>query len=134
MPLEFDRQSSVAGEGVAFMSLRRDEGTPPKYGYIGDLIWARTDSADILRLCDSEQVILGSDGDRKLGFEYQSMLAKGREYRSFADIYGSIPSGQGFDVALSLLAMNRGQIPSPARCVKLDREGNCGIVDLQPPA
>ncbi len=131
LPLEFDRQSSVAGEGVAFMLLRRDEGPPPKYGFIGDLTWARADSADVARLCDNEQVILGAVGDRKLGFKYQSMLATGREYRSFADVYGGIPSGQGFDVALSLLAMNRGQLAGQARCVKLDREGNCGVVDLQ---
>jgi hypothetical protein len=48
--------------------------------------------------------------------------------KTFSQIYGSMPSGQMFDLALASIAQRHGLIPNSFCSIKLDAKGNLGIV------
>jgi 3-oxoacyl-[acyl-carrier-protein] synthase II len=127
MPLHYDLQTAIPGEGAAFMLLTRDEGQIPPYGYIDMVSWEAlskyTVPEDIL-------IVPGSDGHRTCGLQYRKLL-KGIDpanIKTFSQIYGSIPCGQMFDLALASIAGRHGLIPNSFCAIKLDAKGNLGIV------
>jgi 3-oxoacyl-[acyl-carrier-protein] synthase II len=127
MPLRYDLQTAIPGEGAAFMVLTRDEGQIPPYGYIDTVSWETlskyTIPEDIL-------IVPGSDGHRTCGLQYRKLL-KGvvpANIKTFSQIYGSMPCGQMFDLALASIAQKHGLISNSFCSVKLDAKGNLGIV------
>ncbi len=130
-PLAFDRQTAIAGEGAAFLVLGRDEGAPGRYGWISQLQWTRTLDGGRPEVAYDGPLVLGADGHRICGRRYRDSFAPERICRSFADVYGSLPTGQAFDVALAALATQRGLLPHHLGCVKLDRNGNCAVIGLE---
>jgi 3-oxoacyl-[acyl-carrier-protein] synthase II len=127
MPLHYDLQTAIPGEGAAFMVLTKDEGQDPPYGYIDKVSW------ETLSKCTIPEDILivpGSDGHRTCGLQYRKLL-KGVDpanIKTFSQIYGSMPCGQMFDLALASIAQKHGLIPNSYRSIKLDAKGNLGIV------
>ena len=127
-PLDYGTQTAIPGEGSAFMVLTRDEGDTPAYGYIDGLSWEKPDEyvvpEDVL-------VIPGLDGHRACGLQYRKLLhgVDRAKIKTFSQIYGSMPSGQVFDVALACVAARNGLIPNSYCSVKLSAKGNLGIVD-----
>ncbi|MGB2807716.1 MAG: beta-ketoacyl synthase chain length factor [Sedimentisphaerales bacterium] len=127
MPLQYDLQTAIPGEGAAFMVLTRDEGQIPPYGYIDMVSWEAlskyTVPEDIL-------IVPGSDGHRTCGLQYRKLL-KGIDpanIKTFSQIYGSMPCGQMFDLALASIAAKNGLIPNSFCSIKLDAKDNLGIV------
>ncbi len=127
MPLHYDLQTAIPGEGAAFMVLTRDEGQNPPYGYIDMVSWETlskyTIPEDIL-------IVPGSDGHRTCGLQYRKLL-KGvvpANIKTFSQIYGSMPCGQMFDLALASIAQRHGLIPNSYCSIKLDAKGNLGVI------
>ena len=127
MPLHYDIQTAIPGEGAAFMVLTRDEGQNPPYGYIDMVSWETlskyTIPEDIL-------IVPGSDGHRTCGLQYRKLL-KGvvpANIKTFSQIYGSMPCGQMFDLALASIAQRHGLIPNSFCSIKLDAKGNLGVI------
>jgi 3-oxoacyl-[acyl-carrier-protein] synthase II len=127
MPLQYDIQTAIPGEGAAFMVLTRDESQEPSYGYIDELSW---DNLANFTISDKATIISGADGHRACGLHYKRLFrsANPDKIRSFSTIYGSMPCGQIFDIALACLAAKHGLIPSDYCSIKLDDNNNVGII------
>ena len=96
-------------------------------GYIDMVSWETlskyTIPEDIL-------IIPGSDGHRTCGLQYRKLLkaVDPANIKTFSQIYGSMPCGQMFDLALASIAQRHGLIPNSFCSIKLDAKGNLGIV------
>ena len=128
LPLDFDCQTAIPGEGAAFVLLTRDEGSPPRYGYIDELLWV--DDSKHNNVSFDGLVIPNADGHKACGRRYREALGDKDQtkVKTLSHLYGSMPCGQMFDVALAALASQRGYIPSDYCSFKLDLDGNLGIV------
>jgi 3-oxoacyl-[acyl-carrier-protein] synthase II len=126
-PFDYDAQTAIMGEGAAFMVLTRDDGPAAKYGCIDDVLWTR---ADDCLLKDNLTVVAGLDGHQLCGKRYQKLLGRlGHDkVRSFCPVYGSLPAGQMFDLALGAMASKAGLMPGPFCSVKMSASGELGIV------
>ncbi len=127
MPFNYDRQTAIPGEGATFMVLSRDEGEVPPYGYIDTVSWENPDNYTVP---DDVMLISGSDGHRACGLQYRKLFRSvdpGR-IKSFSMIYGSMPCGQIFDLALASLAAQHGLGPSAYVSIKLDDNNNVGVI------
>lgn len=126
-PLRYDLQTAVPGEGAAFMLLAADDGQTPPYGYIDMVSWEPlsncTVPGDVL-------IIPGADGHRTCGLQYRKLLkaVDPANIKTFSQIYGCMPSGQMFDIALASIAAKNGLIPDSFCSVKLDANGNLGLI------
>jgi len=127
MPLQYDLQTAIPGEGAAFMVLTRDEGQIPPYGYIDMVSW---EALSKYTVPEDVLIIPGSDGHRTCGLQYRKLLkaVDPANIKTFSQIYGSMPSGQMFDLALASIAQRHGLIPNSYCSIKLDAKGNLGIV------
>jgi 3-oxoacyl-[acyl-carrier-protein] synthase II len=155
-PLAFDEQTAVAAEGSAFLLLTRDEGVPPRYGYLDKVAVGRV-AGPTLGLPEDVLVLVGADGHRHCGSRYVELLPPTAQVAGFAPIYGSLPTGLAFDLVIAALACERGLLwlaptakdpvissqPTvlreeveignrPIYCLKLDKEGWFGWVRLSP--
>ena len=127
MPFNYDRQTAIPGEGAAFMVLTRDESEVPPYGYIDTVSWENPDNYAVP---DDVILISGSDGHRACGLQYRKLFRSvdpGR-INSFSMIYGSMPCGQIFDLALASLAARHKLAPSSCCSIKLDANNNIGVI------
>jgi 3-oxoacyl-[acyl-carrier-protein] synthase II len=126
-PLNYELQTAIPGEGAAFMVLTRDEGEISPYGYIDRVSWEtsseHTIPEDIL-------IISGSDGHRTCGLQYRKLLRRidYTDIKTFSQIYGSMPCGQMFDLAIASVAARYGLIPNSYCSIKLDAKGNLGVI------
>jgi 3-oxoacyl-[acyl-carrier-protein] synthase II len=126
-PLDYGTQTAIPGEGAAFMVLTRDEGDIPPYGYIDGLSWENPDEYVVP---EDVMIVPGLDGHRACGLRYRKLLhgVDREKIKTFSQIYGSMPCGQVFDVALACVAARKGLIPNSYCSVKLSAKGNLGIV------
>ncbi len=124
-PFAWDRQSAIMGEGAVFMLLTRDRSDITHYGFIEDLDWARAHNA---RIPDDHAVVLGSDGHICCANTYRQFSDRGSARTAYTPIYGSLPGGQAFDVAIAAMAAQAQSGPDRVCAVKCDKHGSCGIV------
>jgi len=127
MPFIFDRQTAIPGEGSTFMVLTRDEGEVPPYGYIDKVSWENPENYTVP---DDVMLVSGSDGHRACGLQYRKLFrpVDPDRIKSFSMIYGSMPCGQIFDLALASLAARHKLTHSPFCSIKLDTNNNIGII------
>jgi 3-oxoacyl-[acyl-carrier-protein] synthase II len=127
MPLRYDLQTAIPGEGAAFMALTRDEGEVSPYGYIDAVSWKNPGDYTVP---DDVMLISGSDGHRVCGLQYRKLFRSvdPDRVKSFSTIYGSMPCSQMFDLALASLAARHGLLPSSYCSIKLDGEKNIGAI------
>ena len=151
-PLAFHEQTAVVAEGAAFLLLTRDEGVPPRYGYLDKVAVGRV-AGPTLDFPEDVLVLVGTDGHRHCGSRYAELLPPTAQVAGFAPIYGSLPTGLAFDLVIAALACERGRLwqaptakdsvilpqPSgeeveignrPIYCLKLDKEGWFGWIRL----
>lgn len=147
-PLNFLSQSARLGEGAAFFVLA--PGTSARYGFIDEVRLERPESA-FAHTDESAIFILGADGHGCCGSTYARVLPAGARVAAYAPVYGSLPTGQGFDLAVAALALRAGRLlPVPQIesvsgglaalsggepietlcCLKADAQGYCGTVRL----
>jgi 3-oxoacyl-[acyl-carrier-protein] synthase II len=127
MPFSYDSQTAIPGEGAAFMVLTRDEGEVPPYGYIDTVSWENSEDYNVP---NDVMLISGSDGHRACGLQYRKLFRSvdPDRIKSFSKIYGSMPCGQIFDLALTSLAARHKLIPSSCCSIKLDASNNIGVI------
>ena len=109
------------------MILTRDEGPIPPYGYIDMVSWETSSEHTIT---EDIFIISGSNGHRTCGTQYRKLLHKidHSNIKTFSQIYGSMPCGQIFDLALASVAARYGLIPNSYCSIKLDAKGNLGVI------
>lgn len=161
-PFAFTQHSAIAGEGAAFLLLSKADAKTP-YGYITGLESGRLDhvvlrdddaSSRVVHGIDGNKcdvMVLGADGQLATAGLYSRLFqvhgtegARARALVSCAPCYGSLPTGQAFDlVAAALMLRDRRIYGVPARdhddvhsaldhitAVKLAADGQFGQVTL----
>ncbi len=118
--------SAVAGEGAACLLLRPERTGQGRFGWIDRCEWA----AGTPVLPPAGALVLGADGHRCCGRWYRPLIDQWGSFTSFAPLYGAVPSGQGFDVAIAAMAMSEGRLSGPVECLKAGPEGQWGRVRL----
>ena len=108
-PLQFERQSAVLGEGAAFFLLSLGERTMSSYGYIVD-VEVGNDPREKVRLPEEAMLILGADGHRKCCSRYAQYVSANRTFACYTPLYGSLPVGPAFDVAIAALSIRDNRI------------------------
>jgi 3-oxoacyl-[acyl-carrier-protein] synthase II len=113
-PTVFDLQSAIPGEGAAFFLLTRaEEGNQPPYGFIGDVDMGRNGRGP-LGVAEETLYVIGADGHKKCGSFYKRLLPEQVSAACYAPLYGSLPVGPAFDLAIAALSIkNKKVFPSP---------------------
>jgi 3-oxoacyl-[acyl-carrier-protein] synthase II len=111
-PLRTEIETSIPGEGAAFLLLAREGAA--RGGYCA-LDASTTGSLPIsgVPLPEPGLLILGADGRPESGRRYAA-AAQNARVACYTPIYGSMPAGPAFDVAAAALILKEGRIfPSP---------------------
>jgi len=120
-PLAFGEESSIIGEGAAFLLLTRED-AGPAYCTIDSVTTGNLYQGE-LSLPDDALMLLGADGRQELGARYRDAVPKGARVACYAPIYGAMPAAAAFDLAAAALILRNGNafpIPGAAGC---DLEG-----------
>lgn len=152
-PLALRRQSAILAEGAAFFVLTRAQaGVPSPYGTLHGVNIGRQ-SGQGLPLPENALLLLGVDGHRRCGEVYPRQIPPGAEMVSYSPLYGSLPVGPAFDMAIAALIRRGGVIyPAPVgeendfpgklvrhcepigtrpiACLKCSGDGEVGIIHL----
>ncbi len=125
-PFAWDRQTAVMGEGAAFLLLQRGQEDHARYGHINEATWTQsrhfTPPADRL-------LVLGADGHTCYARDYRRLSEQAQRCTAYTPLYGSLPGGQAFDIAIAALAMESESEPRRICSVKCDAQGNCGVIE-----
>ncbi len=143
-PLNFDLQSAIPGEGAAFFVLSDDDRGGSRYGFIKDIRLGRMDQC-IEAVDRGTTFFLGADGHKECGARYRRFLSGHFRTECYTPLYGSLPIGPAFDIAIAALSIKNGKIfPSPRGknegqgtgmgsicCVKVGDREELGMVTLE---
>ena len=116
-PLITGEESSIIGEGAAFLLLTRHDGSPA-YCTI-DTVDTGSLYAGKLSLPEDALLLLGADGRRELGGRYRATVPGDSRVACYAPIYGSMPAAAAFDIAAAALILKNGRaypVPGAAGC------------------
>jgi len=130
VPLELERQTAIPGEGAAFFLLRRLDASTRPLAIIEDhWLGAASDRPDQM----GASLILGADGHRRSGAEYEAFTDCARCH---AAVYGALPVGPAFDLAAAVVTQQareagpRGSVT----VVKADCHGCIALTTISPGA
>lgn len=154
-PLDFSAQTATPGEGAAFFFLTTAEESrsPTRYAQVAEASMGRFANAGFDLPADVP-LILGADGHRQCGKRYDSLLSSQHTAAAYAPLYGSLPAGQGFDMAVAALSLKTGTlyrqpgrearpgtfqtithqtpcVSDAVRCLKLGANREYGMIVLQ---
>jgi 3-oxoacyl-[acyl-carrier-protein] synthase II len=122
-PLELHRQSAILAEGAAFFVLTRNEGAPSRYGTVNGICFGRQNGRPLPIPADA-LLLLGVDGHRRCGGLYPRQIPEEAAVVSYSPLYGSLPVGPAFDMAIAALIRAGGTIyPAPGE--EAGTWGNC---------
>ncbi|MEZ4601645.1 MAG: beta-ketoacyl synthase N-terminal-like domain-containing protein [Syntrophotaleaceae bacterium] len=144
-PFVFDRQTAVPGEGAAFFLLTRDE--QARYGHVSRLDQGRIRP----QMFSGGTWLLNADGHRACSVSYRDILTGAACVAASTPCFGSLPVGQGFDLAVAALAVRNGRLPATSgagqlpgdwrsaggmvleglSCLKCDGDGNFGLIEVE---
>jgi 3-oxoacyl-[acyl-carrier-protein] synthase II len=127
-PFEWGKQTAVMGEGAAFLLLTLGNGNGAGYGSIDRLSWTQSDRCEIP---PDASLVLGADGHVCCARDYRR-LASQTQAIAYSPLYGSLPGGQAFDVAISACLAAEQKMKSHRVCsIKCDAQNNCGVVECR---
>ncbi len=116
-PLSTGEESSIIGEGAAFLLLTRKDDS---------LAYCTIETVDTgslyqeeLSFPDDALLLLGADGRRELGARYRATVPGHSRVACYTSIYGSMPAAAAFDLAAAALILQNGRvypIPGAAGC------------------
>jgi 3-oxoacyl-[acyl-carrier-protein] synthase II len=121
-PLNFQVESSIVGEGAAFLLLTREDEGPAYCGI--DAVQTGTLRPGEFSLDAGAFLLLGADGRRELGARYRELLPEASRVACYAPVYGSMPAGAAFDLAAAALILQRGLAYANAGAAGCDLLGN----------
>jgi 3-oxoacyl-[acyl-carrier-protein] synthase II len=144
-PFEYDLQTAIPGEGAAFFLLTRAEGKSSPYGYIESVAMSRCDRYP-LKAADDTFLFIGADGHKQCGGHYKEFIPENAQVASYTPIYGSLPVGPAFDMAIAALFCKAGMVYGPPSgniagtdrnmsgkritCIKINNEGQLGTITI----
>jgi 3-oxoacyl-[acyl-carrier-protein] synthase II len=144
-PFEYDLQTAIPGEGAVFFLLTRADEIPSRYGYIENVMMGRCDR-DPLIIADDTFLFAGADGHKHCSGYYKQYISENARLASYTPVYGSLPIGPAFDMAIAALSRKTGILCNPPsgnitttdrnmndkliKCLKINNEGQFGIITL----
>ncbi len=151
-PLRPDRQSAVPGEGAVFLLLSKEKTSGIYYGSI-ESVKVGSISETGKTLSKNSFFILNADGHRECDRFYADIIPDGSITTCYTPLYGSLPIGPAFDMAIAALCISKGRVfPSPKTvvdsagfqvikkahlldgnhisCIKIGRQGELGIINI----
>lgn len=125
-PLEFNMQSAIPGEGAAFFLLTAEgKETVSPYGFIEDILIGRCSGGKI-GATQGTRLFIGADGNMTFSSYYMNHLPGGVPTTCYTPLYGSLPTGQAFDIAIAAISRMNGKVfPSPGT-------GGCADIPERP--
>ncbi len=108
-PLSRERQSAIPGEGSAFFLLSGDKRERPGYGAIADIRTGRMEGEGT-HFPGGAVWFLGADGHLDCDRLYRDMTPSGVEATCYSPLYGSLPVGPAFDMAIAALSIREGRV------------------------
>jgi 3-oxoacyl-[acyl-carrier-protein] synthase II len=148
MPFEYDLQTAIPGEGAAFFLLTRADEDISRYGCIEDVMMGRCERSP-LTIPDDMLLFIGADGHNHCGGYYKQYIPENTGMASYTPLYGSIPTGPAFDVAIAALSIKNGKFycnnTTPGAeylynerslnnkqicCLKISSSGELGLIRL----
>jgi 3-oxoacyl-[acyl-carrier-protein] synthase II len=123
-PFAWDKQTAVMGEGAAFLLLKRPQEGHPATAISGSHLDTKPQLPPVDHL-----LVLGADGHTCYARDYRRLSELAARCTVYTPLYGSLPGGQAFDVAIAALAMELESEQRPICSVKCDAQGNCGVIE-----
>ncbi|HEY3307639.1 MAG TPA: beta-ketoacyl synthase N-terminal-like domain-containing protein [Desulfuromonadaceae bacterium] len=117
-PLDTDQDSSIIGEGAAFLLLTRMDDNRA-YCLIDNIDTGSLPEGKLFSPPDDALLLLGADGHRELGTRYRATIPALSRVACYTPIYGSMPAAAAFDIAAGALILQNGlayPIPGVAGC------------------
>lgn len=112
-PLQTMAETAVMGEGAAFLLLCRDEGNGGGYCAIEEVATGRLSEGEPPLPADA-LLLLGADGRREFGGRYRAAVPASARIACYTPLYGSMPAGPAFDLAVAALILRGGKVfPTP---------------------
>lgn len=127
-PLRFEEESSIIGEGAAFLLLTRDDGGEG-YCAINDVTMGSLYQGSLPLPGNDALLVLGADGRKELGIRYRQLVPAEYRVAGYAPLYGSMPAAPGFDLASAALLLKEGASERIA-AVKLAEANEYAVVSL----
>lgn len=144
-PFDFTAQTAIPGEGAAFFLLTADAG-PVRYGRIVDIRQGNR-CGEVPKLDEASVYLLGADGHAECGGGYPRWFPDATPRAAYTPLYGSMPVGPAFDLAVTALACRDNRLPRPPAqgggplpatlddrslsCLKLGRGGDYGLIRVE---
>jgi len=136
-PLDFEKQSAIPGEGSVFFVFSKN-GDSSRYGCItgAEMSFAGPGKPS---LPDEGALFLGADGIRETGRLYAPYAADRKDLFCASPFYGSLPTGQAFDIAIAAHRIGRaGRSSDPDSasrekaigCLKIGMHKEFGLVRM----
>ncbi len=129
-PSELQAKHALIGEGSAFFLLTRDHGETPRYGMIEDVSMGSFTHGE-LSLPEDALCLVSADGYSDCDGHYARHVGNQTPVASYAGIYGGIPVGMGFDMAIAAQAMQTGRIHASAETTTLSHDSLNLITEAQ---
>jgi 3-oxoacyl-[acyl-carrier-protein] synthase II len=108
---------AIIGEGACFFVLAREEDCVSPYGYIEDVQMGNF-LRGRMRLPESTIFFLGADGYSRSEEYYGDIIPARARVASYTHLYGGVPIGPAFDIAVAALSVRSntiyGSLPNPA--------------------
>jgi 3-oxoacyl-[acyl-carrier-protein] synthase II len=111
-PFLFHEQTAILGEGAVFFLLSLEQETGTSYGRIEDVNTQCTDGFECPE-ADQTVFILGADGHKSWGQQYERYVTKNIRIASYTPLYGSFPTNMAFDMAAAFSSFRIGKIYAP---------------------
>lgn len=106
-PLRNGGESAVPGEGAVFFLLSRREEAQEGYCTLERVITGRDLKPGFLN-SPQDLLVIGTDGRREKWADYAA-LAEKANIACFTPLYGSMPAGPAFDMAIAALMLKEGR-------------------------
>ncbi len=121
-PLAFHLHTAIPGEGAAFFLLTRaEEGCQSPYGFITGVEMGRYDRS-ALELPEEALLFIGADGHKQCGSFYKRLLPEQAKAACYTPLYGSLPVGPAFDLAVAALSIKNKKVFSSPHNITEDSE------------
>ncbi|MBW1821544.1 MAG: hypothetical protein JRI92_07230, partial [Deltaproteobacteria bacterium] len=102
-------EHAIIGEGANFFVLARENETASPYGFIEDVKMGNFKRRGI-NLPENAAFFLGADGYSECDEQYAEYIPKKALVASYSHLYGGLPVGTGFDIAIAALSNKSGTI------------------------
>ena len=94
---------AIIGEGANFFVLARENEALSPYGFIEDVRMGNFKRRRI-NLPENAAFFLGADGYSECDDQYENYFSKDTRVASYSHLYGGLPVGTGFDIAIAALS------------------------------